>query len=197
MDLGGKFGMKKLFWMPVVFVLSSCSMFTEFKTFEEPVTGDRARVRVVEKDDLRVVQAIPGKDHAEWTTPGTGVVLGPINALVARGFTDRSLGMPPGSARGNTAEFYVKAGEPITLVAKGTSKITGYQYVCHEETTYREEGKGKDKVKVKEVTTKCGDEPVYESCETTLSFTAEKNMDYEVVYSEQNVRNCSLDLHTL
>jgi hypothetical protein len=186
--------MKKLLLVPVIFVLSSCAVFgpftTEFKIFKEPVNGDRARVRVVGKEDyLGGVWAFPGKDHLDWSTPGAGTVFG-MSIITSKGFLGRSLGMPPSLSKGPMAEFYVKAGEPITLLANGISIVTGYHEDCKEVPLDSNDPKSA-------TMTVCDTVPDYDKCSAGRYFTPEKDVDYEVVYSEQNVSTCSLDVYTL
>jgi hypothetical protein len=195
------FAMKNLLWLPLVFALSACAPLI-YTTFEEPVEGDRARVRLVaaNDDEIAFARAIPGRDHIDWEAPGAGVVFSSsyrwLTLLVlvpppAKGFSRRSLGMPPGPAKGDFAEFYVKAGEPLTLVANGRSMGTGRYHTECTETIIRHQDRPD------ETSTECSDVESTEVCNRWRSFTPVKNMDYELAYSRQNAWNCRLDLYTL
>jgi hypothetical protein len=189
--------MKNLLWIPLASLLASCGAFTvNFKTFEEPLAGERARVRLVEAgDDYVRIRAIPGKNHVDWETPGAGTVFdgwpGWTRYLLivptSEGFSGRSLGIPAGSSRQSAAEFYVQAGEPVTLVAYGSELHTGRYHTECTETIIRH------KNKPDESTTECKEVAETSSCNVSMSFTPGKNADYEVTYSRQDAWNCRLD----
>ncbi|MDR2239547.1 MAG: hypothetical protein LBE33_03825 [Zoogloeaceae bacterium] len=123
--------MRNFFWVPSIFLLFSCaSISTQFTPFEEPASGDRAKVRVIGN---ALVKAIPGKNCVDWSTPGAGTVLGGI--VGSRGFHGRSLGMPPGrdASKVDTAEFYAEAGKPITLVVMTTPE---FRYECSATVSF-------------------------------------------------------------
>ena len=109
--------MKRLLFscLSLLFVLSGCAgITTQFVSLQEPQSGDRARLRVIAN---HLVKAVPGKDCIDWSAPGAGTVFGGI--VGSKGFRGRSLDMPAGlnqADRNSTAEMYVAANQPFTLV---------------------------------------------------------------------------------
>jgi len=94
----------------VCFLLSlalfGCSTSAPVAEVAEPLSGERARLRVI-------------SDQTVYLIPGHCAVLGPGSGHVS-GFKGRSLGMPTGPTQaknGNVAELYVKAGSPLSLVS--------------------------------------------------------------------------------
>ena len=185
--------MKKFLWIPVIFLLCSCGIG---RVFVEPTDGDRARIRTV---GTSWVYAIPGRRCINLRTPGAGFVEFPYH--------DRLLGMPPGStSKERRAEFYVKAGDPITLVMRGPSHYIGDEEVCLNNLSkwewecdaagncgyvynydyYDYSGGGS-----------CSFEPKYEHCRTAVTFIPEKDVDYEVVYSEESWSSCKVDVYPI
>jgi hypothetical protein len=93
-------------------VLCGCST-VESTTAAEPQSGERARLRVISN---YAVLAFPEKACFNANVPGAGVVF--CSGLCNAGFKGRSLGMPVGTTpvdKGDAAEFYVRAGKPLTL----------------------------------------------------------------------------------
>jgi hypothetical protein len=175
--------MKRFLWIPVAFLLSSCA---SDPLFIEPADGDRARVRLVEGVS---VYAVPGKDCIDKRMPGAGYVL-----KSARG---RSLGMPPGlTSKATKAEFYVEAGNPISLVVEGAGVFMGYETVCPPTYDLNCSLDGNNCEWVEGVSD-CFDAAVYKSCSTAVSFVPEKDVDYEAVYSEESVYSCNVDVYPI
>lgn len=112
---------KNLLPLPLVLALGACSTMsaigTQFKSLQEPEDGDRARVRVSAN---MLVRATPGSRCMDWQKESTGTVLGGI--VGSKGYRDRELGIPDpqNGKRRDFAEFYVRAGEPITFMLTNT-----------------------------------------------------------------------------
>lgn len=108
-------------YTPLLLLLTACtainSIGTQFKPMAEPQDGDRARVRVSAN---MLVRGSPNTDCMDWNSDKTGTILGGI--VGSKGFRDRDLGIPDpnhGKTR-DYAEFYVRAGEPFTLMLTNT-----------------------------------------------------------------------------
>ncbi|WP_050809165.1 hypothetical protein [Cardiobacterium valvarum] len=106
---------------PLLFLLTACtaihSIGTQFKPMVEPQDGDRARVRVSAN---MLVRGSPNTSCMDWNSEQTGTILGGI--VGSKGFRDRSLGIPdPNHSKARDyAEFYVRTGEPFTLMLTNT-----------------------------------------------------------------------------
>lgn len=94
--------------------------------YEQPTTGDRARIRVVADG---MVRAVPNSACEDWRLPGSGVMV-----AARKGFADqnnRSLGMPGADSApidgSVVSEFYVPAGKPLMLsyLSNGRPTATG------------------------------------------------------------------------
>ncbi len=114
---------------------------TQFRAVDEPTDGERARVRVIANSP---VKAMPNRDCIDWDAPGAGtaVAMG-LLGLGSRGYLGRLIGMPNGEQyqRGSTAEFYVAAGQPYTLVSitapeSLTQCSVGVSFVPNANTDY-------------------------------------------------------------
>ncbi|EEV88619.1 hypothetical protein [Cardiobacterium hominis] len=103
----------------------------QFTKMEEPVDGDRARVRVI--SSTYKVRATVGSDCIDWKR--TASVLGGFSDT--HDYDGRIIpGMPdPNSHRNKKrfAEFYVRANEPITLIQVQTP---GYTAICFLAATF-------------------------------------------------------------
>ncbi len=100
--------------LPLLLALGACSSVgSQFAKMSEPESGERARVRVVSN---MLVKGVPESDCLDWRKPGAGTVFGGM--VGSSGYRGRSLNMPdPNNVSGkrSSAEFYVRAGKPITL----------------------------------------------------------------------------------
>ncbi|WP_247394671.1 hypothetical protein [Ralstonia pseudosolanacearum] len=112
---------------------------TQFRAVDEPTDGERARVRVIANSP---VKAMPNRDCIDWDAPGAGIAaaMGPLGSS---GYLGRLIGMPDGEQyrRGSTAEFYVAAGQPYTLVLitgpeSSTQCSAGVSFVPNANTDY-------------------------------------------------------------
>lgn len=116
---------KNLLPLPLVLALSACTIMsaigTHFKSVPEPEDGDRARIRVSANV---LVRATPGSRCMDWQKESTGTVLGGI--AVHKGYRGRELGIPDpqNSKRRAFAEFYIRAGEPITFMNTPGGRMT-------------------------------------------------------------------------
>ncbi|MBH5329730.1 hypothetical protein H9Q10_08620 [Eikenella sp. S3360] len=100
--------------LPLLLALGACSSVgTQFAKMSEPESGERARVRVVAN---MLVKGVPESDCLDWRKPGAGTIFGGM--VGSSGYRGRSLNMPdPHNVSGSrrSAEFYVRAGKPLTL----------------------------------------------------------------------------------
>ncbi|MDR2837354.1 MAG: hypothetical protein LBV49_02105 [Azonexus sp.] len=171
--------MKKLLWMSVAFLLCSCNSFIP-TYYAEPTDGDRARVRMVGGVSFAVIP----KECLDWDPLGYGS---------GGKLFGRSLGMPSGRASAEKkAEFYVEAGKPISLNVYGFDHDTGRRVTectatrCEQDTGY-----------CWPVCDSYSDVPVYDRCQTTVTFIPKKDVDYEAIYSEESVSSCKIDVYPL
>nr|WP_314384313.1 hypothetical protein [uncultured Cardiobacterium sp.] len=113
--------MKPRALFPLLLLLTACtainSIGTQFKPMVEPQDGDRARVRISAN---MLVRGSPNTSCMDWNSEQTGTILGGI--VGSKGFRDRNLGIPdPNHSKvRDYAEFYVRAGEPFTLMLTNT-----------------------------------------------------------------------------
>ncbi len=110
--------------------VTGCGNLQNVKSFstpyEQPISGERARIRVVADG---MVRAVPQSDCEDWRLPGAGVMV-----AARKGFADqngRSLGMPgadtvPADGR-VVSEFYVPAGKPLMLSYMSNGRSNGLQ----------------------------------------------------------------------
>ncbi|NMM11690.1 MAG: hypothetical protein HHJ16_15655 [Polaromonas sp.] len=141
--------------IPKLFVLLSCvilfgcaQLSTQFKTAEEPVGGERARLRIIANS---LVKAVPNKSCIDWSAPGAGTVFGGI--VGSSGYRRRTLDMPaPSSNHEDMGEMYVTAGQPFTLVFMTTPEgivYKGYKYNCSISGSFIPENKKNYEAKLK------------------------------------------------
>ena len=108
--------------------LVGCGNIQTVKSFstpyEQPTSGERARIRVVADG---MVRAVPQSDCEDWRLPGAGVMVS-----ARKGFADqngRSLGMPGAdtvSTEGRVvSEFYVPAVKPLMLSYMSNGRSDG------------------------------------------------------------------------
>ena len=104
-----------------VFGLGACGIagitHTQFNPMQEAVGGDRARLRVMTTGNPSggAVWGAPERDCMDWGAETSGTVIGGFPG--SRGLRDQSLGMPVREQvrHHDSAEFYVRANQPITL----------------------------------------------------------------------------------
>jgi hypothetical protein len=110
-----------LFLMVLGFFLSGCTTIKQNVVVNEPVDGERARVRVVIPDiDYRGVRAYPNSACVNDKLPGNGMV---ANVQMFLGFeknlNNKKIGMPETAHSVDknfvNSEIYVAANEPITF----------------------------------------------------------------------------------
>jgi hypothetical protein len=96
----------------LVLVAGCSSLGTQFSAMDEPSDGARARVRVTAN---MLVKGVPESSCLNWRKPGAGTIMGGI--VGSSGHRGRSIGIPnpDNLPQEDSAEFYVRAGEPIAI----------------------------------------------------------------------------------
>jgi hypothetical protein len=133
---------KKMFFLislAAAFLLNGCASmkFTQFYKYEEPVSGEKAKLRVIADS---FAYGYPNSACADKTVPGFGHIIGGTgvtNFLTTKGYNGRSLNMPESNNLdeyrvnasklfphgdvpkdgGNRAEVYIAANKPFTVSA--------------------------------------------------------------------------------
>lgn len=113
-------------------MLCACGNIQTVKSFstpyQEPLTGARARIRVVSDG---MVRAVPNSDCVDWRIAGAGVMVSAMKGFA--NLNDRKLDMPASAAQAlvvgshfAVSELQIPAGKPVTLdyLSQGAA---GYQ----------------------------------------------------------------------
>lgn len=130
-------------------LLAGCGNIQTVKSFstayQEPSSGERARIRIVSDG---MVRAVPNSACVDWRVPNAGVMVSS-----KKGFADqnnRSLNMPGeplalgGEGSTVVSEFYVPANEPLTLAYLSNGHTNnGKQVQCRVNKTFTPQS-GKD-----------------------------------------------------
>jgi hypothetical protein len=159
-------------------VLAGCGNIANVRSFssayEQPTTGDKAKIRVSSNG---MVRAVPASTCIDWRLPGAGVMV--VNRSGFANVNNQNLGMTP-DARSEQAlrrsavtssELYIAAGKPIVLhfLGMGRTSISGAG--ANMQTTRT-------------------------ACDKGLSFVPEAGKEYEATFIE-NGSVCSVQLYDL